>query len=104
MSKSWKHVIVAVLCSVLVTGTASAIVFGPSNLPLMGYPDPRCYAPSPPYSNDQYAWESFRSDANQYIDCVNEYVEAGNNDIERIQEAQQDALREADAFVSRIRR
>lgn len=92
------------LFSVLITGTAMAIVIGPSNLPIFGYPDHHCHEPSAPYSNDRYAWEGFRSDANQYIDCINEYVEAGNNDILRIQVSQQQALREADSFISRVGR
>ncbi len=104
MLKSSKQMFLVVLVSTYLTGTAFAIVFGPSNLPLMGYPDHRCYAPSRPYSNDRYAWDNFRDDANQYIDCINDYVEAGNNDIRRIQDAQRDALNEADAFASSIRR
>lgn len=104
MPKSLKQMILVALFSVFITGTAAALVFGPSNLPLMGYPDHRCYAPSRPYSDDRYAWESFRADANRYIDCINEYVEAGNNDIRRIQDAQRDALTEADSFVSRSQR
>ncbi|HYD86238.1 MAG TPA: hypothetical protein VEA80_02075 [Vitreimonas sp.] len=104
MPKLIKQMTLVALFSTFITGTAAALVFGPSNLSMMGYPDHRCYAPSRPYSDDRYAWESFRADANNYIDCINEYVEAGNNDIRRIQDSQRDALTEADSFVSRIPR
>jgi hypothetical protein len=60
--------------------------------------------PSAPYSNDQWAWDSFRRDASEYIDCINEYIDAGDQDIRRIREAQQDALSEAQMFTNRIRR
>lgn len=57
-----------------------------------------------PFSDDRYAWDSFRSQARTYVDCVNDYVEAGDNDIQRIQEAQQEAIREAEAFLARANR
>jgi len=101
-----RRVLAALLMSGLVLSPASsqALVFGPSNLSLGSYPDDRCYQPSPPYGDDRYGRERFRSDTNQYIDCINDYIEAGNNDIERIEEAQRDARSEAELFLSSIRR
>lgn len=101
MSKVIKSVVAAIVVSVLISGAASAVVFGPSNFSFAGYPDHQCYAPNRPYSDDTYAWERFRADGNRYIECVNDYVEAGNNDIRRIRDAQQDARSEAELFISR---
>lgn len=84
--------------------SATATVFGPSNMSFTGYPDPRCYQPSVPFSDDHYAWDSFRSQVRTYVDCVNNYVEAGNNDIQRIRDAQDEAIRDAENFVRRARR
>lgn len=102
MSKLLGRGLLAAMLLLLGSMRADAIVLGPSNLSLLGYPDHRCYEPRVPYSNDDYAWDSFRGDAEEYVDCINDYVEAGNNDMRRIREAQQDALNEANAFISRI--
>ncbi len=104
MPKLGRRSALLALALVIVSGSASAIVLGPSNFALNSYPDHRCYAPSTPYSNDQWAWDNFRRDANAYIDCINEYIDAGDQDIRRIREAQQDALSEAQMFTSSIRR
>jgi hypothetical protein len=96
--------LLAVLLLLVGSMKADAIVLGESNLPLLGYPEARCYELRVPYSDDDYAWESFRHDADEYVDCINQYIEAGNNDIRRIREAQQDALNEANAFIRRIDR
>jgi hypothetical protein len=97
-------IILAAAFSALTCVSATALVFGPSNLSLMGYPEHRCMQPRIPYSDDQYLWDSFRRQALEYVDCVDRYVAAGNNDIRAIQDAQREATNEADSFVQSIRR
>ena len=89
---------------VFTTNSADAVVFGPSNLGLGSYPSPRCYEPAIPYGNDEYSWSSFRRQANEYIDCINEYVEAADNDVRRIRDEQEEAIQDAENFLSRVRR
>jgi hypothetical protein len=102
-SKLADRIVLVAAISVLVIGSAQAFVVGPTNLSFMGYPEHNCHQPIRPYSNDRYAWESFQSDAEEYVDCINDYVEAGNNDARRIRDAQDDALREARAFANSLR-
>ncbi len=78
-----------------VTGTAGASVYGGSNLGFSGYPDPTCRKPYPPYSDSAMDRENYRSDMDRYIRCVKEYLENANNDIDRIRQAQEEAIAEA---------
>lgn len=98
------RLLVMMLAVCLVSTSATATVFGPSNLSFSGYPDPRCYEPSIPFSDEDFAWDMFRSQLRSYVDCVNEYVEAGDNDIQRIRDAQAEAVRDAENFMRRARR
>lgn len=75
-----------------------AYVYGGSNLGIFGYPDHTCSKPYKPFEfRDQYELDNYRFDYERYIDCINEYVRNGNNDIRRIQSKQQDAIREAES-------
>lgn len=86
--------------------TATAIVFGGSNLGILGYSEHDCikpYKPTEPYSFDSQ-WEvdlynsqvdTYNFELDQYISCIREYVENANNDIERIKEKYQNAIDEA---------
>lgn len=96
-----RTLIVAATCFGI-SSTASAIVLGPSNLGIFGYEDMDCHEPYMPYRLDEFALRSLRFDVDQYVDCVNEYIEAGDNDIERIVEAQEEARHAADAFSARL--
>jgi hypothetical protein len=91
-------------CAVICASTvASAYVAGPSNFDFLGeYPKPKCDEPPIPYDDSSFAWGMFRSNANAYIDCINDYVRAGNSDVERIREAQKKALRDAQEFRERV--
>lgn len=82
------------LSAILVCGTASAYVMGGTNLGFSGYPTHDCRKPYEPYGRSEYEIDQYRDDVNRYIRCVREYVENANSDIERIQEAQQDAINE----------
>ena len=100
-TKPVAYILIAVF-SAFVASSSSAAVFGSSNLSFSGYPRHDCYQPNQPHGSDRYQWESFQRDAERYVDCINEYVEAANNDMDRIQEAQKDALSEARSFISRV--
>ena len=80
-----------------------AYVYGGSNLGFSGYPEFSDYPPSEPYSfNDEvseYEFESYRNEVIRYVDAAEEYVENGNNDIKRISEAQDEAIRRANEAV-----
>lgn len=86
------------IIAVLVITPALAFVYGGSNLGFGGYPAHNCYKPHFPYGGEfSSEWErdSYVRDWNSFIDCVNEYIDAGNNDIDRIREAQQNAISDA---------
>lgn len=83
---------------------SSAIVMGGSNLGFGGYPEFTEIAPTPPYSDDQYAWENYRRQVDDYTEKAKQYLEDSNSDMERIKEAQQDAIRKANDAVEEYNR
>lgn len=96
------------LCAFLLglSGIASAIVFGGSNLGMFGYPDNTCTKPMPPRKpyamTDQWQVDSYNRDVDRYNDelrtyqrCLRDYIEYATNDIKRIQEKAQEAIDEA---------
>ncbi|MFV9330682.1 hypothetical protein [Klebsiella aerogenes] len=84
--------------------SASAIVMGGSNLGFSGYPEFSEIAPTPPYSDDQYAWDSYRREVAEYAEKAKQYLEDSNSDMKRIQEAQQDAIQKANDVVEEFNR
>ena len=85
---------------------ASAIVFGGSNLGIMGYPSHGCYKPTKPYKpyslDSQWEVDSYNAEVNrynsnlrQYLSCIDEYIDSASNDIKRIKEKAQEAVDEA---------
>lgn len=84
-----------ILIALLVTNSFS-FVAGGSNLDYFGYPQHNCKKPYKPYEfRDQWELDDYKYSYNRYIKCINEYIENGNNDIQRIQEEQQRAVDEA---------
>lgn len=79
-----------------------ATVFGGSNLGFGGYPDFTAIQPSPPYTNDQYAWDVYRQEVADYTAKAKQYLEDSNSDIKRIQESQEDAITKANAVVQQF--
>lgn len=79
----------------LTSATAGASVFGGSNLGFSGYPEPDCRKPYEPYSDSRMDREICRDEVERYFRCVNEYLENANNDVERIRQAQEEAIAEA---------
>lgn len=76
--------------------TANALVLGGSNFDLLGYPKHECYKPYKPYEFvDEYQYQSYVNEAELYFDCIREYVENAERDIERIQDAAKEAIAEA---------
>lgn len=75
---------------------ANALVIGGSNLGLLGYPEPECSKPYKPYEfNDKYEYEIYKSKMENYISCIKEYAENANHDIQRINDAVEEAIRKA---------
>lgn len=84
--------------------TALSAVFGGSNLGFGGYPEFNEIAPTPPYSDDQYAWDRYRRDVAAYTERAKQYLEDANSDMKRIKEAQQDAIQKANDVVAQYNR
>ncbi|MFO3857886.1 hypothetical protein [Klebsiella michiganensis] len=84
--------------------SVSAIVIGGTNLGFSGYPQFSEIAPAPPYSDDQYAWESYRREVADYAEKAKWYLEDSNSDMKRIQEAQHDAIQKANEVVEEFNR
>ena len=79
---------------------AQAAVYGDSNLDFSGYPEFDEYPPSEPFDRDRYSFDQYRYEVEEYVRKAQEYIEAGNNDIERIREAQEEAIDKANRVIS----
>lgn len=79
-------VFLSLVCLVVITNaSAHAYVYGGTNFSFSGYPQHSCYF----YDNsDKWYREN-------YIRCINEYVENASNDIKRIREQAQETVDEA---------
>ncbi|KAF1013345.1 MAG: hypothetical protein GAK31_03494 [Stenotrophomonas maltophilia] len=93
--------IIIVIAAALLSSAASSVVnpawavSGPSNLSSSRYPEPRCTPPRKNTSNSSSDQSRYQRDVKDYFACVEKYVEGGNNDIKRIQEALDAAVRGA---------
>lgn len=85
-----KILIPAAVIAACTASPALAYVFGGSNLGAFGYPQYSGYLSYDPDYNEM----------RRYLDDVQEYVENCNNDIQRIQEARDDAISEANRKVN----
>ena len=91
-----KHFLIALLLGIFWSSSvAFAYVMGGTNLGYSGYPEFRGYLSS--YNTSRY-------DIERYLDEVKEYVKNGDNDKQRITEAQNNAIREANEEVARYNR
>ena len=95
--------IFAILVTIYLPTTACALVLGGSNFDLLGYPSHECTKPLKPYKPFSFSsqWEvdlynaqvdDYNWELKQYLNCIDEYIENANNDIERIKEKGQEAL------------
>jgi hypothetical protein len=65
---------------------------------IMIYPSPSCYKPSKPYTfSSEWEVENYKDKYNQYIDCMQSYIDDAYDDIRNIQNAISDAVREAES-------
>lgn len=79
-------ILVLIVCLVAITDTSAyAYMYGGTNLGFSGYPKHSCYL-----YNDKDKWER-----ENYIRCINEYIENASNDIQRIKEQAQETADEA---------
>lgn len=92
--------IICALLSCLIVCPSYAAIYGDSNFDLRGYPEFDEYPPSQPYNRDRSSFDQYRSEVEDYVRKAEEYVEAGNNDIKRIKEAQEDAIEKANRAIS----
>ena len=90
-----------ILITVLVSwaGTATAFVYGPSNLSLGDYPEHSCYKPSKPFDNDPSSWDIFEGELEKYRSCIQNYIKGAEADRERIIEKAKEAVDEYNNFV-----
>jgi len=85
------------------------LVIGGSNFGIFGYPSHEC---NPPYSKPykpfsfNYQWEIdqynseveiYNRELQEFLDCIDEYVNNAKNDIERIREKANEAINEANS-------
>lgn len=86
-----------------VTGIIFGAVFGGSNFSFSQYPSFSGFKPSAPfaYKNTISRWEydSYKRDVEMYIQKVEQYIENADNDIDRIIQAQEEAIRTANMVV-----
>jgi hypothetical protein len=86
-----KYFILLTLILILSTSIALASsVYGGTNFGYSGYPDHSCRKPYD--RTNTYARQS-------YVKCINDYIENANNDVKRINEAQQEAISEAKKYL-----
>lgn len=75
-----------------VTSVAYADLFAPSH---------SCYEPWKPYEfSSRWEAENFRSEVEEYRQCIADFVEEQKEAIERHQEAAEEAIDEWDRFVT----
>ncbi|WP_411849419.1 hypothetical protein ACLB90_10340 [Stenotrophomonas sp. LGBM10] len=84
--------------AMLSAGTAGAGVIGPSNMTASRYPEPRCQPPRRASGNSPSELSRYQSDVKEHFRCVEKYVEAAQNDIRRIQESMDEAVRGAKRY------
>lgn len=91
------------LAVLLCAGLLFAFVYGGSNLGYTGYPSFSSYYRTSylSYNNSvsEREFNNYRNSVREYTESAQKYVENANNDIDRIHEAQQDAIRKANAAV-----
>lgn len=84
--------------AMLTAGTAGAAVIGPSNMTASRYPEPRCQPPRKASGNSPSELSRYQSDVREHFRCVEKYVEGAQNDIRRIQESMDSAVRGAKRY------
>lgn len=96
----------------LLIGVCCAIVFPSfsygSNLVYFDYPSFNKYAPSAPYTRDEWAFNQYKREVEDYVEEAQRYVDYANDDkqtvIYEIQNKQRDAIRKANEAVEEFNR
>ena len=91
MKKTFLITLTLLLCSASV---AFGYVYGGSNFNYSGYPEFKAYLSYNPSADE----------VNTYIKKANEYIENGDNDIRRINEAQDEAYHKAKKALDNYKR
>lgn len=84
------------------TSIGHAYTPGGSNLDYRGYPGFDEFQPQEPFSRSRYDYEIYKSEVELYIDKAKEYIENGDNDIQRIRKKQKDAAEKAQEAIDRF--
>ncbi|MBI1328200.1 MAG: hypothetical protein GC136_11265 [Alphaproteobacteria bacterium] len=96
-----KKIMAALLLFVValpINTSAHASVFGGSNLSFTGYPSPQCRKPYKPYEfTSQFDVDTYNDEVERYVRCIKEYIDNASNDIDRIKEAVNTAVNEANS-------
>jgi hypothetical protein len=79
-------------------GSAAWAVSGPSNLGSSRYPAPRCEPPRKSSGNAPSEQSRYQREVKEHFRCVEKYVDAGQNDIKRIQESIDAAVKGAKRY------
>lgn len=93
-----KKLIVIVLLT-FISIPAWAYVVGTTNFMPNTYPDHFCREPVRPFSDDSSSWSFFEREVAEYGRCIEEYVEAAENDRRRILDKANDAIHEYNNFI-----
>jgi hypothetical protein len=107
-----RHLMILALAVYAALGisVASAIVLGGSNLGLFGYPAHECHRPYSrpvePYEfTSQWEVDLYNSEVDRYnsqiemfIRCIEDYIANAKNDVERIKEKVDEAIRDVEAL------
>jgi hypothetical protein len=81
------------------TSIVFAYVFGGSNLGITGYPKHTCIKPYKPFQfSSRWEVDSYNAQLDSFISCIRVYVDNAKNDIERIRESANEAIREANSL------
>lgn len=70
-----------------------------SNFGLSEYPEFYRSQPYPPAGKDKFSYDQYRYEVEEYVKKTKEYLEAADNDIRRIQDAQEKAARKAKQVI-----
>ncbi|WP_457318037.1 hypothetical protein [Stenotrophomonas sp. P5_B8] len=99
MSRVVVMVAMALVSSASVLHSRAAwAVSGPSNLSSSRYPAPRCEPPRKPSGNTPSDQSRYQREVKEHFRCVEKYVDAGQNDIKRIQESIDAAVKGAKRY------
>lgn len=99
-----KYLIVISCIMILSTTLCFALVFGGSNLGILGYPSFDKIKPVKPLYYEKFQHENYINEIKEYEQDLKEYLENAKNDIQRIQESMQTAIEEYNKIIAEANR